>query len=406
MADEPKFTFLGKLFIFLFVAACAFGAYRMFRKEPIAIGVPPRAATPTVDTPATEVHTAGGQDASVEIGIAYGTEKQRWLIWASDEFAKTAQGRKTKINLIPMGSLDGANAVLRGDQRITVWSPASALYKDVFAQEWTLKNNKNPIVREEALALSPMVFVLWQERHESFAAKYKDVSFETVAAALREAGGWDAIAQKPEWGLFKFGHAHPNQSNSGLMTLVLMAYDFHNKNQGLTLKALLDPKFQTWMNGIESAVTGLSGSTGNMMRDMVLRGPSSYDALFVYENVAIDYLKNAEGRWGQLHIAYPKRNLWNDNPYYILDVPWSDAAQRKAAGAFLDFLLTETIQREALKHGFRPGNPAVPVKFPESPFTVYAQNGLQIEVGTVCETPKAEVIKTLLDIWQRGQSGR
>ena len=33
------------------------------------------------------------------------------------------------------------------------------------------------------------------------------------------------------------------------------------------------------MNGIENATTGMSNSTGNMMRDMVLRGPSSFDAL-------------------------------------------------------------------------------------------------------------------------------
>ena len=46
----------------------------------------------------------------------------------------------------------------------------------------------------------------------------------------------------------------------------------------------------------------------------MLKGPSSYDAVFVYESVAIDYLKNAEGRWGALHIIYPAYNMWNDNP--------------------------------------------------------------------------------------------
>src|SRR5580704_4131553 len=102
------------------------------------------------------------------------------------------------------------------------------------------------------------------------------------------------------------------------------------------------------MASLESGVSGLSDSTGNMMRDMVLRGPSSYDALFVYENVAIDYLKNAEGRWGELRIAYLKRNIWNDNPYYIVDAPWSTPEQKKASEAFLDFLLSEQIQKQSL----------------------------------------------------------
>jgi hypothetical protein len=50
------------------------------------------------------------------------------------------------------------------------------------------------------------------------------------------------------------------------------------------------------MNGIETATTSTSKSTGTMMRGMVLRGPSSYDSLCVYESVVIDYLKSAEGR--------------------------------------------------------------------------------------------------------------
>src|SRR5215813_6185364 len=347
MADDgPKLTFLGRLIIFLFIAACAYGAFVMFAKKPL---LPRPKATSAKDVGAPAPNESG---PAIEIGIAYGTEKQRWLQWAVGEFAKTAEGTRVKVNLIPMSSLEGAQAVLGGDKRIHVWSPASGLYKDVFVQEWSIRNNTQPIIREDELALSPMVFVMWAQRYDAFVTKYGALNFQTVATALREPGGWDVIAQKPEWGVFKFGHTHPNQSNSGLMTLVLMAYDYHKKTRGLSLKDILDPTFQGWMSGIESAVTGLSNSTGNMMRDMVLRGPSSYDALFVYESVVIDYLKNAEGRWGELRVAYPRENMWNDNPYYILDVPWSTDEQRKAAGRFLDFLLTEQVQQEALKHGF------------------------------------------------------
>lgn len=398
MSDGPKLTILGRLFILLFIAACGYGAYVMFAKKPLTPNFSP---AKTADSAAS--NSSSNSSKTTEIGIAYGTEKQRWLTWAVGEFNKAKEGQNIRVNLIPMGSVEGAQAVLAGDQRIQVWSPASALYKDIFVQEWMIKNNTNPILREEALALSPMVFVLWAERYDAFIAKYGEVNFQTVGQALREPGGWDAIAKKPEWGLFKFGHTHPNQSNSGLATLVLMAYDFDKKTRGLSLKDILNPAFQTWMNGIESAVSGLSNSTGTMMRDMVLRGPSSYDALFVYENVVIDYLKNAEGRWGELRIAYPRQNIWNDNPYYVLDVPWSSPEQRQAAGVFLDFLLTEPIQREALKHGFRPGNPAVPVLFADSPFTVYQQFGLKTDIGSTCEAPKAEVINNLLQIWQRNQ---
>lgn len=398
MADSSqgtRLTWLGQLFVLLFVAVCGFGAWKMF-------------ATKSPDTAPSSGRSifGGNETVSAEIGIAYGTEKQRWLQWAAEQFAQTPEGKRIKVNLIPKGSLEGAQAILGGDQKIHVWSPASELYEDVFSQEWQIKQNKQPFLRKEALALTPMVFVLWAEREKAFTAKYKEVTFETIGKALKEPGGWDGIAQKPEWGLFKFSHTHPNQSNSGLMTLVLMGFDFHKKNKGLDMKDILNPEFQTWLNGIESGVTGMSNSTGTMMRDMVLRGPSSYDALCVYENVVIDYLKNAEGRWGELRVAYPKQNMWNDNPYYILDAPWSSAEQRKAAGVFLDFLLSETVQKESLKHGFRPANPAVPIKLADSPFVQYARFGLQIDLSTVGQAPKADVINNLLSAWQRSQGNR
>ena len=393
-SEGPKLTPLGRIFIFLFVVACIAGAYYIF------VGKKSFQATKNA---ATSLLSGG---PPVEIGIAYGTEKQRWMEWTVAEFAKISDGKRIKINLIPMGSLEGAHAILGGDQRINVWSPASAAYKDIFIQEWQAKYSGNPIIREEPIALTPMVFVVWEERYQAFIQKYKTMSLDAVNQALQAKGGWDEIAHHPEWGLFKFGHTHPNQSNSGLMTIVLAAYSYHHKTKDLTLKDVLDVGFQHWLEQLERGASGMSNSTGNMMREMVLKGPSSYDALFVYENVAIDYLKNAEGRWGQLRVAYPEYNSWNENPYMIINAPWSTSDQRKAAEIFLNFLLTEPIQKESLVHGFRPANPSVAVKFADSPFVVYANNGIQVDLQKICEPPKAEVVNNLLASWLRSQGNR
>jgi len=400
MADGPKLTGLGKLFIFLFIAVCVVGAYYFFtNKTPwSAPGKSGGSSGGILDT-----FSSGDQ---VEVGIAYGTEKQRWLEWSVQEFAKSRGGKHIKINLIPMGSLEGAHALLNGDQRIHVWSPASALYKDIFVQEWQVKYSQNPILKEEPIALSPMVFVIWDERYQAFVQRYKTLSFTTASQALQEKGGWDTIAQKPEWGLFKFGHTHPNESNSGLMTIVLASYSYQKKTKDLQLKDVVDVGFQNWLQGFERGVSGLSNSTGNMMKEMVLKGPSSYDALFVYESVTIDYLKNAEGRWGQIRVVYPEYNAWNENPYYIIDASWSTKDQRKAAQAFLDFLLSEPIQKESLTHGFRPANPNVAVKFPDSPFVKYADYGIRVDLAKICEPPRAEVVNNLLQSWQRSQANR
>lgn len=421
MADERKLTILGKFFVFLVLAACFAGAYYLWTRSSGSSnpGVPGQNGTSAANggTPATPAAPGPGSVSTPEprtnantpavtIGVAYGTEKRRWLTWAVEEFQKTPEGQRITVKLIPMGSLEGAQAVIKGDQAINVWAPASSLYEGTLVDEWQMNNSgQNPIAKKEILALTPMVFVMWDERYTAFIAKYKELSFRTIALALAETGGWTAIGQKQEWGFFKFGHTHPNQSNSGLMTLVLLAYDFHQKNSGLSLGDITNVKFAEWANKLQRGVTGLSNSTGKMMEEMVQRGPSTYDAIFVYEANAIDYIKNAEGRWGKLRVVYPEKNAWNDNPFYILNVSWSTKEQRAASQVFLDFLLTERVQAQALVHGFRPANVAVPIKGADSPFTTMEPYGLKVDLPAVCEPPASEVLKNLLISWQRNRGG-
>jgi ABC-type glycerol-3-phosphate transport system substrate-binding protein len=394
-SDRPSLTGLGKAAIALFVVACIAGAWQLARS---------RHVLPAQLEPGLAV--GGGSGTDVTVGIAYGTEKQRWLEWAVEQFKSTSQGKHIQIDLIPMGSLEGAHAALAGDRRIQVWSPASAVYKDTFVEDWQAKYGSNPILKEEPLALTPMVFVMWEERYQAFKDHYGTVDFDTLNHALHEPGGWQTIGKRPDWGLFKFGHTNPGDSNSGILALLLAGHSYFKQTADLTVAQVTDLGFQTWLARLESASSSDSNSTGNLMREMVLKGPSSYDALLVYESVAIDYLKNAEGRWGALHVIYPEYKAWKENPYYILNASWSSEDQRKAAQTFLDFLLSEPVQRESMTHGFRPANPSVPTRTPDSPWTRYQDNGIRVDLGKICAEPKAEVVTNLLASWQRRETNR
>ncbi|HSJ04557.1 MAG: extracellular solute-binding protein [Verrucomicrobium sp.] len=401
--DGPRLTLLGRLFILTFMAACAYGAWQLFSRPQTSPSPSQPAEKSGAATPAPS--EAPGKPAhGVTVRISYGTEKKRWLEWAVTEFARTPEGRGITVELIPQGSLEGARSVVSGKERIHVWSPASSAYKNVFLQEWQLaQGNSDAIVREEALALTPMIFVFWKERYDAFLSKYREVSFDTIGTALQEPAGWSGIASKPEWGFFKYGHSDPSQSNSGLLGLVLYAQHYHKKNASLAMADVMDAGFNQWLRGFARNVAGMSNSTGTMMRDMVLKGPASYDCLLVYESVAIDYLKNAEGRWGALQVAYPTHNIWNDNPYYIINAPWSTVEDRKAADAFLNYLLGEAAQKQALVHGFRPAEPNVSLKNADSPFILHANQGLRIEIPSICEAPKADALTNLLVGWQRAR---
>ena len=139
MAEGPKLTKLGTLFVIAFLAACAYGAWYFLSRPGGGGGAGP--VQP-------EAGAAARSDGTVELGIAYGTEKKTWLEHAVREFEKTPEGKRIRINLIPKGSLEGAQAIFRDeDKRIHVWSPASSLYRDVFLEEWRLKQAPIPSSR-------------------------------------------------------------------------------------------------------------------------------------------------------------------------------------------------------------------------------------------------------------------
>ena len=65
---------------------------------------------------------------------------------------------------------------------------------------------------------------------------------------MRAKTGWATIAGKPEWGLFKFGLTDPNQSNSGLMTLILLAYEFLRRLRDLIGDEIRSPAFRDYLS--------------------------------------------------------------------------------------------------------------------------------------------------------------
>jgi ABC-type Fe3+ transport system substrate-binding protein len=183
------------------------------------------------------------------------------------------------------------------------------------------------------------------------------------------------------------------------MTLILLAYGFHQKKTGLIVGDVMSDGFRTHLLRFVRGVSGLSNSTGNLMREMTYKGPAGFDAVMVYESLAIDSLQKAGGQSSKLRVIYPEYNLWNDNPYYILDAPWITHAHQEAAEVFLQFLMSDSIQIRALDYGFRPGNPSVSVKGGRSPFVLYKQSGLSIDLPEVCEVPSQDVIESLQETW-------
>jgi ABC-type Fe3+ transport system substrate-binding protein len=394
---KPKFAIV----IGFLIAAAVIVLVAAGGKRSAAGGSPPGRAAPA----------AGAGDAPagpppVELPFEYSTEKRDWLEAAIAEFERQTPG--IKVKLVGKGSLDSVNDILDGKSRPVLWSPADSSLANLLASDWQTKYGSPlfPTAGDAApqpLLLTPLVLAVWEDRAKVLRdAAGGSLTWKAIHKAVTAKGGWPAVGGKPGWGFVKLGHTDPTRSNSGLQALVLMALE-HFEAQAVTVEHALDPGFQRFVQEIESGVTRLEASTGTFMTDMLRFGPSKYDIALVYESLAISQLENAQRRWDNLRICYPPSTIWSDHPVAILDAPWVSPAQRAAAEQVVAFLRSKPVQATALRFGFRPADPAVPIKTADgqNPFTKMARYGLTFDLPPAVQPAEGPVVRNLLMMWSR-----
>jgi ABC-type Fe3+ transport system substrate-binding protein len=352
--------------------------------------------------------SVGPRPSSVRLTLLYGTEKEKWLRAAVEEFGKKRPN--VGVELKGMGTIDAVRAIAAGQEKPVIWSPADEVALNLLDTEWSLQKGSGIVDRSADLApqplvLTPLVMIVWEERAKALAASAHGdpTRWEQIHAVATNPRGWLGLGAPAEWGYVKAGHTAPNASNSGLQTLILMAYAFHKKQSGLKPADILDPAFQEWMREIEKAVGKFGTSSGTYMREMILYGPSKYDLIWNYESVAISDMAAAQGRWGNLLVYYPSPTLWSNHPFAVLQGDWVSQEQRSAARELREFLLTPEIQAKALEFGFRPANPDVKVVSgdPNNAWNRLKPYGVKVDVPAAAEPPSGEVTRLLLETWRR-----
>lgn len=340
---------------------------------------------------------------ATELTFLYSTEKQDWVQNAVAGFMQAHP--QIKVTLVGKGSLDASAGILDGSLKPTLFSPADTLIANLLADDWSTKTGKQLYASEpQPLLLSPLVFAVWQDRAEVLTAKTGGVlTWKAIREAVISPKGWPAVGGKPAWGFVKLGQTDPTRSNSGLQALLSMTLEYYNKTSGVTVEELLDEKYQRWIKDIQRAVGKFEASTGTFMTDMIRFGPSKYDIALVYESLAVSQLENAQGRWGSLRLYYPPTTLWSDHPVMLLQTESLTPAQRAAGEQLIAYLRSTPVQATALRYGFRPADPNVPMKVTEGPdpFAKLAQYGLNLELPAAATAPDGAVVRNLLTMWSR-----
>src|SRR6266498_980503 len=109
---------------------------------------------------------------------------------------------------------------------------------------------------------TPLVLVAWKERADALWGDKPSVDlWKQLHDVMTDPKGWGAHGH-PEWGYVKFSHTNPLQSNSGLMTILLMTYSFFGKTSGLTSADILsNADYQKWFLETEGAISQFGEST-------------------------------------------------------------------------------------------------------------------------------------------------
>jgi len=346
-------------------------------------------------------------EETVTVSILYGSEKKEWLEPLVEEYNqakhKTEEGSVIVVEATPIGSVESAQGIISGEMQPTVWSPASLIYVPVAAAEWRQKHSTDLFTgTPNDLVLSPVVIAMWKPMAEALGWPDKPIGWSDIFDLATSEEGWEAHGY-PEWGDFKFGHTHPNYSNSGVASVLAEAYAGAGKVRGLTLDDLDDPAVEDFMRAVETSVIHYGRSTGFFADRLFGRGPSYLSAAVMYENLVVaQESKRLAGEVSQLETVaiYPKEGtFWTNHPYVVLDAPWVTEEQKEAAKQFEAFLLDTPQQERAIELGFRPADPSIPLTFP-----LDAQHGVDPDQPqTVLQVPAAEVTDGVLQLWGRAK---
>jgi Ca-activated chloride channel family protein len=337
----------------------------------------------------------------LDLLFTYGSEKEEWIREVTDRFnaagLRTSEGKRIVVEAVPQGSGEAVDDLLSGARRAHLTSPASEAFIKLGNAQSRVKTGRDLVGETRSLVVSPVVIALWRPMAEALGWGRQPIGWSDILALARDPQGW-AEHGHPEWGAFRFGHTHPEYSNSGLISLLAEVYAATGKTTGLSLEDVRLPSTAEYLAGIESSVVHYGSSTGFFGKRMFEGGPSYLSAAVLYENMVIESTR--QKLQFPVVAIYPKEGtFWSDHPVGIVQRDWVTAEHRAAAQVYIDYLLARPQQEKALQYGFRPADVEIPLG---APFD--AAHGVDPkEPQTTLEVPPVEVIDAVLGLWRQNK---
>lgn len=339
----------------------------------------------------------------IVLTLSYSSEKASWISQSSDLFMQYWSEKQQEdpslkdiaLDFQPYGSGESFIALLNGEIKPVIWSPASNLWIPLLNAKWIEYTKKDiPLAPNfTRIIYSPVVIATW----ENFYSQHNISGLNDLH---------DLIVENP--GLVKMAHTDPTSSNSGFMATIMMVTARLGLNpENITLNDIYDENLAQWMTEFESAAVLYGKSTGFLGRYMIAQGPDALQVAILYENLIKDNAEKAQSNWNEkLRAIYPEEgSLYSDHPFCILNADWVTADQKMVAQEYLNFLQQKPMIEAAIEAGFRPIN-STWLEDPEI-FSIYNStfnwdNGVTPDPSQIVEIfppTDGNVIARIPDLW-------
>jgi Ca-activated chloride channel homolog len=338
---------------------------------------------------------------TIDLIFPYGSEKKLWLEQVTDAFNSEnrtiGSGKMVVVEPRAMGSGESVEEILSGRIEAHLVSPASSAFIKLGNARSQAQTGGPLVGATQDLVLSPVVIAMWKPMAEAIGWGKKPIGWGEILQLTKSPDGWTSYGFA-QWGSFRFGHTHPEYSNSGLMAIIAQAYWGAGKVAGLTGEDLANPAVAESMSGIQRSIVHYGDSTGFFGRKLFAGGPEYLAAAVLYENVVIEsYDRSKYDTSFPVVAVYPKEGtFWSEHPVGVIERPWVTPEHQEAARMYIAYLLERPRQEAAMAFGFRPSDVTIPLASP-----LDAAHGIDpTEPKTVLETPSADVIAGVLDLWR------
>jgi hypothetical protein len=354
-----RLTAAGKIVLFLLVVGFGIGAWRTITQG--AGGGFQLPSLPGKPSNSGGSGASGGSSGSSggEAPVARADNEIEFVItaakkdWVQDQINRfnAEQGGKWKIIATPIPSREAMHAILDGKVKPVLWSPGSPIWPTRLAEAWPEKHGGASILdmtdpsAYRVYLKSPLVFLTTKQK-----AKF-------LRPLLSGSQGWRnlralSLGQKRvPWGSFRFSHADPLTSSSGMLTLGLILLDYNQEGADPNRVANSNT-FRTYIKELERGLVydqaAQDGTT--KLTKAFLADPGSYDLITAYESAALE----AAPKNPNIAVIYPNPTAVSEHAVSLLNGDWVTPNQREGALAFMKFLGSRQALQDGLKYKFRP----------------------------------------------------